>query len=725
MEDKDKSELYDKLHREIEDLRHDIKERKTYAKHGEEHRFGGFDPTLVGAAPDDPPAGGVPPVSVFETAVSKTIASGAINITGGGNHFKLTGEGGALDNLDTITGGVNNRLILIRKASGGAITIRSGQGNIYIQSHAGMGLRNLTDANDVIILNSTVSWALLRYDPDTGLWTAAGFEGGTGDVGGWVNAYTTTGDFFYPALSPTGQVRFNDSQNFGLNRTASIVSDALDLINGNTLWVAPETGTTDNLGSLTMAQGNTRGDWCVISSSSSLNTITVKHNSGTSGKKFLLQGAADIALSAATDKLMCWYDNLADSGNGAWIGFAFGTAGTGGGGPFLRQDGTSVLTGKWDQSGAFDINQRGGNLLVANAKALKVYSDNSATPSTLVASLDGVRGDILAAGHASIGLSPTYDGSTVLTFNETRTSNAWATLYGSTPTTVEGIAATIGVQQSAAIAYPVTGVVAAVGFSGNFTASAGNYLSSYFANVLLSGGADTPIVYGFESHAQANAGSVVTDRYGSYVFDGIGSGTYTNQYGFYVPAFTKGGTNWAFYSVSAASFFGGAVTLGGVSAPATPASDTIVVYPETGTDLLKAKDDNGAVYALTHLHTKEAVMDVTVASTTVPYHVLRMPAAGTITDVRAKLGENKTNGATSSIFDVHKIPVANENTDGQGTTIFTTSGNRPTITNGNMVSSTTAPDVTTFAAGDWLAFYTDQSGTTATAATVNVTVRFT
>ena len=119
-------------------------------------------------------------------------------------------------------------------------------------------------------------------------------------------------------------------------------------------------------------------------------------------------------------------------------------------------------------------------------------------------------------------------------------------------------------------------------------------------------------------------------------------------------------------------------------------------------------------------------VDVTVASASVPYILVGpMPAAGTISAIYAKLGENKTNGATSSIFDVHKIAAADINTDGQGTTIYTTQGNRPTIANTEMGITATAPDVTAFAVGDWFAFYTDQAGTTATVATVSLKVAYT
>jgi hypothetical protein len=61
--------------------------------------------------------------------------------------------------------------------------------------------------------------------------------------------------------------------------------------------------------------------------------------------------------------------------------------------------------------------------------------------------------------------------------------------------------------------------------------------------------------------------------------------------------------------------------------------------------------------------------------------------AGTIVDVRARALTGPTGAAL--IADVNK----------NGTTIFSTQGNRPTIADGATVSSTTLPDVTSVAAG--------------------------
>jgi hypothetical protein len=133
----------------------------------------------------------------------------------------------------------------------------------------------------------------------------------------------------------------------------------------------------------------------------------------------------------------------------------------------------------------------------------------------------------------------------------------------------------------------------------------------------------------------------------------------------------------------------------------------------------------GTTGTVTEHHTPAGLVDVTAPSTTVPYEIIGpMPAAGTIVWVEAIAGENKTNGATPAIFDIHKILAANKNTDGQGTTIFTTQANRPTISNGNKASTTVLPDVVAFAAGDYFAIYTDQAGTNLTTATVGMRVTF-
>jgi hypothetical protein len=90
-----------------------------------------------------------------------------------------------------------------------------------------------------------------------------------------------------------------------------------------------------------------------------------------------------------------------------------------------------------------------------------------------------------------------------------------------------------------------------------------------------------------------------------------------------------------------------------------------------------------------------------------------MGVGGTIVDVRAYLSTAPT--GQSFIVDVMK----------NGTTLFTTSGNRPTIAAGANASSTTLPDVTSVAPGDRLRIDVIQigSGTAGSNLYVSVTVK--
>lgn len=90
----------------------------------------------------------------------------------------------------------------------------------------------------------------------------------------------------------------------------------------------------------------------------------------------------------------------------------------------------------------------------------------------------------------------------------------------------------------------------------------------------------------------------------------------------------------------------------------------------------------------------------------------RFPAAVTIDSVAITVGTAPT-GASIKV-DVNK----------NGTTIFTTQANRPTIAISGNASSDAVPDVTAVAAGDYLTFDIDQIGSTAPGADLVVVVRF-
>lgn len=93
-----------------------------------------------------------------------------------------------------------------------------------------------------------------------------------------------------------------------------------------------------------------------------------------------------------------------------------------------------------------------------------------------------------------------------------------------------------------------------------------------------------------------------------------------------------------------------------------------------------------------------------------------LPAPGTLISVAAAVNTPST--GTSIICDVNK----------NGTTIFTTQANRPTIAiNGHATTSSPTPDVTAFVAGDYLTVDIDQigSGTAGSDLVVQVLFRIT
>lgn len=86
--------------------------------------------------------------------------------------------------------------------------------------------------------------------------------------------------------------------------------------------------------------------------------------------------------------------------------------------------------------------------------------------------------------------------------------------------------------------------------------------------------------------------------------------------------------------------------------------------------------------------------------------------AAAIIDVRTMVGTAPT-GATV-LVDVNK----------NGTTVFTTQGNRPSIAISGFASSAAVPDVTSLAAGDYLTVDVDQIGSTIAGADLTVAIRY-
>jgi hypothetical protein len=90
----------------------------------------------------------------------------------------------------------------------------------------------------------------------------------------------------------------------------------------------------------------------------------------------------------------------------------------------------------------------------------------------------------------------------------------------------------------------------------------------------------------------------------------------------------------------------------------------------------------------------------------------RFPFAATLLGVSAAINTAPTGAA--AIFDVNK----------NGTTIFTTQGNRPTIAISGFSAAETTPDVTAIAVGDYLTVDRDQIGSTIAGSDATVLVRY-
>jgi len=91
---------------------------------------------------------------------------------------------------------------------------------------------------------------------------------------------------------------------------------------------------------------------------------------------------------------------------------------------------------------------------------------------------------------------------------------------------------------------------------------------------------------------------------------------------------------------------------------------------------------------------------------------IRMPFAGEITFVTAAVVTAPV--GSTAIFDLHK----------NGTTMYTTQGNRPTIAAGSTYVTAALPDVKIWAAGDVLQLEIDQKGSGTDGADLSVVVGY-
>lgn len=90
-------------------------------------------------------------------SVTKTISSGAITV-GDASYIRVAGEGGSADDLDTINGGNEGDILVLRSASTPVdITVKHGTGNILLNGETDFVLSSARDSL-VLICNSAGEW---------------------------------------------------------------------------------------------------------------------------------------------------------------------------------------------------------------------------------------------------------------------------------------------------------------------------------------------------------------------------------------------------------------------------------------------------------------------------------------------------------------------------------------------------------------------------------------
>lgn len=137
---------------------------------------------------------------------------------------------------------------------------------------------------------------------------------------------------------------------------------------------------------------------------------------------------------------------------------------------------------------------------------------------------------------------------------------------------------------------------------------------------------------------------------------------------------------------------------------------TTLLFPTTDEPLLKAPEEPPASNSGMAQFSRSG--DLVVKTGT---HKLVFPFDATIVGCQLALGTSPT--GTAAIADVNK----------NGTTIFTTQGNRPQVAaaDADGVGSVATPDVTGFLTGDYMTVDIDQIGSGTPGADMVLTVEFT
>lgn len=149
-------------------------------------------------------------------------------------------------------------------------------------------------------------------------------------------------------------------------------------------------------------------------------------------------------------------------------------------------------------------------------------------------------------------------------------------------------------------------------------------------------------------------------------------------------------------------------------APATPASGVVRIYAKSDGKMY-SKDDVGVEAPLGGSSGSDAVRGICFSINnaelaTTQSIAITAPMALTVTGGKLEVGTAPTGAAL--ICDVHK----------NGTTLWTTQDNRPTIAADGTYAAITAPDVNSIAQGDRLLLMIDQIGSTAAGSDLSLTL---
>ena len=259
----------------------------------------------------------------FKAPTELTIAAGAITVTQT-FHTVDTEADAATDDLDTINGGSDGRLIVLKAVNDArTVVVKHNTGNIWLQGKADISLDDISDGLMLVYSATDSKWFDIAAGGGGGGGLNNVVEDTTPQLGGDLDCQTKRlyDIKLFDLKAPTeltissGAITITQSQHT-VDTEGDAATDDLDTINGG---------------------GSAYGRLLFIRPAADTRTIVVKHNTG----NIWLKGKADLSLDEVGDGLL-----LIFTGSG-WL-----DVGTGGGG-----GGASAWTGLTDTPGGITANK--------------------------------------------------------------------------------------------------------------------------------------------------------------------------------------------------------------------------------------------------------------------------------------------------------------------------------------------------------------------------------